>query len=131
AMPAMNAADRLRALLGSVIAVGRVGGRIIAQRIPPRRLQIVELARADGPEESPAGDHDQHQAQGNQHQQNAHATVSRNRADGTTGARERCGGPGSSRVAFSTTATELIDMPSAASQGGMNPSAASGIEPKL
>jgi hypothetical protein len=38
---------------------------------------------------------------------------------------------GSSRAAFSTTAMELRDIPSAASQGGMSPTAASGNDPKL
>src|SRR5690606_2561661 len=126
AKPASNAAVSVTApaSMGSLFGPCRLFGRrlrlLFAQYVPGWRLEIVELAGAHRPEERPAGEHHQHQRYGYENEQDTHGatppfTVRR----------------GSRRVAFSTTAIELSDIPSAATQGGMKPSAASGSEPKL
>src|SRR5688572_19813998 len=111
AAPATRAADKLITADASLIA--------IQQRVPAGRLQIVELAIADGPEECPQREGDQSEAERHEYQQDVHCSC----------LPDDC--RGNSRAAFSTTAIELSDMPSAASHGGMSPTAASGTDPKL
>jgi len=74
------------------------------------------LTRVDRPYESSGGRRDQHQPQGYQEEHDSHATTAAT-ATGRAAAR---------RAAFNTTATELTDIPSAATQGAMYPAAARG-----
>src|SRR5918995_3052388 len=108
AAPATNAADKLITADTSLIAV--------QQRVPTGRFEVVELSVADRPEECPQGEGDQGKAERHQYQQDIHCRLR------PVAVCRR----GSSRAAFSTTAIELSDIPSAASHGGTSPTAASG-----
>ena len=105
------------------------GRRFVAQGIPRRRFEIIELAVACRPEERPAGQDNQREAQRHKDQQYAHGAPASTAGELGQGClRSRFG---NMRALFRMTATELIDIPAAASQGGTNPSAASGSEAKL
>lgn len=84
--------------------------QIVLQRADTGGVEFLELAGVDGPEERPHGHQAQHEAERHEHVEDRHART---------------------RRAFSTTSTELSDIPRAASQGGSQPSAATGIPTRL
>src|SRR5690606_1084571 len=114
--------------------------RIGPDRQQARRLHIGELIVIDRPEERGGRPDEQHERQRNHDQDHVHAagtsnveTPFRSGAIGAA-ASERaspCPTPRPIRIAFSTTTSELKDMPSAASNGGTKPSAASGTAATL
>src|SRR5690606_36228669 len=105
--------------------------RIVVERHEARRLHIRELVVIHGPEERGGRAREKQQRQRNHDEQNVHAAP----AAGKT----HCSGRRAPRstfarpilIAFSTTTSELIDIPSAASSGGTKPSAASGTAARL
>src|SRR5690606_23633853 len=109
---------------------GTLGVRRVLERKQGRSIHVVELIVVDGPEERGRRADQQDERQRDHHEQRVHAVPAARMA-----ASPRVRGSGSSaapiRIAFRTTTIELIDMPSAASHGGTNPSAASGIAARL
>ena len=108
----------------------RRGSIIIKQYLQSGRFQIVKLPTAHSPEIGPTRQYHQHQTERNQQIQNVHAAM-RPSASFRTGTSGRCSlGSGletrNSRMALSTTSSELTDMPMAAIQGCSRPATASG-----
>src|SRR5690606_35464412 len=92
---------------------------------------VVELIVVDRPEERDAAGDDEQQGDRNQDEQDGHAAPCSSAGDGTACPRR----PGETRrpmrMAFSTTSSELKDMPRAAAHGGTKPNAASGTAARL
>lgn len=86
-----------------------------------RVVQIVELLVVDRPEEHRHCNQQTKQGQRNQDQQDIHACMA---SDAPAPARP-------TRSALSTTASELSDIPMAASHGGTKPNAANGTAHRL
>src|SRR5690606_26590422 len=114
--------------------------RIVIERQQARRVHIGELVVIDGPEERRDGAREQHERQRNHDEQHVHAagtsnvvTPSRSVPIGAalSAWRSRRSIARPMRIAFSTTTSELTDMPSAARSGGTKPSAASGTAAML
>src|SRR5690554_3813637 len=109
--PASSAAPRVSQSIG--IAAWR--WCLVAQNVDCRRVEILELAAANGPGEAGDDHQQQHQADRYQDEQDVHA------AD-----LDFAGGVRVSRSALPTTSSEDSAMPSAASHGVTRPAIATG-----
>src|SRR5690606_4581036 len=113
---------------------------IVIERQQARRLHIGELVVNDRPEERRDGAGEQPERQRKHDKQAVHAAGTSNVVApfrsvpigaALSACRSRRSIPRPMRIAFSTTTSELTDMPSAASSGGTKPSAASGTAAML
>jgi hypothetical protein len=85
---------------------------VVGDHRKPRPFEVVELPRVDRQPECAADGERQHDAQGNEEEEDLHVQRAR-------------------RSAFATTASELNDMPIPATSGVTIPAAASGIATML
>src|SRR5262245_21197703 len=117
-LPTRPATKAVASAISDIAATLGVAGTavVVEEDLHGGRVEIVELSGTHGPEEGPHGHTEQHEAEGNEQVEDAHARLACASLSvvcatwGADGVRMR-------RMAFRTTRSELVDMPIAATHG--------------
>src|SRR6516165_3695708 len=109
--PASNAVRNVSSCIGRSPCGRRGRTVIVEQDLQRRRVEVIELAASHRPEERPHRYPEQHECQRNQEIETAHALSAAASSRDALGAADFPDGDLMSRMAFTTTRSELSDMP--------------------